>query len=131
VLVLLRILIAIVLLRLSSTGIRPELPQAELDHIYLIAPAFNVIRVPLRAAGGALQLDADIPSIQVKLIPDIQVLLLLNLEELVIVKGSLIGFLKMLDIGPWALLIVLQRFNPVEKTLNSFFLLVRNASHHL
>jgi hypothetical protein len=113
------LLISLLLFGLPAAGRGPELPEAKFDNIDLVAPALNVIGVPLRAAWGPLKFDADLPGIQIELIANIEMLLLLNLEVFVEMESALVRFLEVLDVDPRALLIVLEVLDASQKFLDA------------
>ena len=111
--------VCLLLFGLPAAGCGPELPEAKFNNIDLVAPALNVIGVPLRAAWRPLKLDADLPSIQIELIANVEMLLFLNLEVLVKVESALVRFLEVLDVDPGALLIVFEVLDAIQKFLDA------------
>ena len=86
-----------------------------------------MVGVPLRAAWRPLQLDSDLPCVEIELIPDIKVFLLLNLEVLVVVKSPLEGLLEVLNVDAGTLLVVFKRLDAGEELLNLCFLCITNT----
>lgn len=113
--------------RLSTTWVSTEFTQAKFDYVDFIAPAFNMIWAPLRAAGWSIQFNSNISSIKIKLIPYVKMIFLFDLEELIIVKVTFVHLLEVLDVHPRALLIVFQGLYLIQKLLDSFFLSIFNA----
>ena len=119
--------ISLLFFGLPAAGRGSELPEAKFDNIDLVAPALNVIGVPLRAARGPLKFDANLPGIQIELIANIEMLLLLNLEVLIKVESALVRFLEVLDVDPGTLLIVLEVLDASQKFLDAQFFCLCDA----
>jgi hypothetical protein len=73
-----------------------------------------MIRIPLRTARGSWKIDSNLSCVKIKLIPNIKVILFLDLEMLTKVILALESFKEILNVQARTLLVILERFNSLN-----------------